>query len=159
MFVISVVSVILSGIVINGGIVAMFDFFYVPENDLVWFVLALVVGGFLSGFFWAVRFKDKSPTGCSETWSGKYVMSMIVAMVLTPLLVNLILGYAKMQWMTDINDFTYDVFIVIACIFLGKYVLIALNKGLKSAYNQFKGDKQDVKDIIAEEQVTIVKKP
>lgn len=158
-FVTAILTSVVASIIIEGATMETLDFFYFPANggiEMVAFLLAMAIGGFVSAFFWATHKKHDSPNGKGQRWKGKYISSMIACMVLTPLLVNLILGYAKMEWMCNINPYTYDAFIIIGCLLIGGVVLTGLNQGLKDAYEELKSDTTKVAEIAADAGVDVV---
>lgn len=133
------------------------EFFYIPADSMVLFVIALVIGGIVAGLGWACIRKAES-SHANDFWAGKYIASMLMTMVAAPLLSAILLGWACQQWFPDINDLTYCIILVLVIFALAKYVLVFFNEGLKDTWAMIKGDAKDVKEIANEAQVVIPKK-
>jgi len=125
------------------------DLIYIPDGFTLWMVLIVAVFSMLGPVLNALFLKNRSKAHKYEEWAGKYTVTMIADMILTP-----IIGVALMSWIIQelpqpVSPETY-IFIIlpIGLLLTSRYVLIGLNEGIKAAAEQFNKDKAQAQDAI-----------
>jgi uncharacterized membrane protein YbjE (DUF340 family) len=134
------------------------DVLYYPADALILFVIAMAIGGIVSAIGWACIKKDAS-SHAGEAWKGKYIASMMMTMIVSPLLSAVLLGWACQEWFMDIDSTIYCILLILVTFALSKYVLEFFNEGLKSTLAMLKGDIKDAKDGAAAIQDVVDNKP
>lgn len=129
------------GELILSGKITMIEFFYIPEN-IVLFVVCMAIGGLIGALTWACMMKDDSETGKTAAWDGKYIASTLATAIIAPLITNVLYGMVMQAagWADMFPSDGYCFVLILATFAIARFVLLALNKGLKKTFAQLKSD-------------------
>jgi len=142
----TIISVVTVDIIATRGITM--DLIYIPDGYTLWMALVVAVFAILGPVLNALYLKTKSSHKKDE-WLAKYSVTMIMDMVLTPIAGVAIVSWIVQELPEPIAPATYTfILLPTVLILLSRYILIALNEGMKGAAEQLNKDKAEAKEAI-----------
>lgn len=142
----TIISVVTVDIIATRGITM--DLIYIPDGYTLWMALVVAVFAILGPVLNALYLKTKSSHKYDE-WLSKYSVTMILDMILTPIAGVAIVSWIVQELPEPIAPATYTfILLPIVLILLSRYILIALNEGMKGAAEQLNKDKAEAKEAL-----------
>lgn len=116
---------------------------YIPEGYTLPVFIILIAFAVLAPLFVGWFFKNESKHA-TEKWTGRYLATLAIMMVLTPSLGLILMSLFTQEFCPDMDPITYIVVLPIVLIVVAYFGLKIMNEGIRAAVDQIKGVKEDV---------------